>query len=211
MVTDWPGVHLYQLHGHIGIYTTCVKYNYDMVLDWEVEVGRCILQPSLHCETCIPIQKWTNLLEGYWGKIRQVRSFPSSIRKLWLHLRHKIMCFTHFFIKRLNITIITEMLLWIATTWRIYAIDPLKSTNIFVIGQLKETPDPRICPIWEKDKLRKSAWTTIWFLMSCITTKRVFECYLKQGGTSDGVTGIEIGAPKKADNHLMKPTPGSIF
>ena len=47
-----------------------------------------------------------------------------------------IMWFFHLLIKRFKIPIITTMLLWIATTWHIHAIDPLKATNIFVVGRL---------------------------------------------------------------------------
>ena len=49
-----------------------------------------------------------------------------------------IMWFFHFLIKRLKMPIIMVMLLLIATTWSIHDIDPLKATNIFVVGPLQK-------------------------------------------------------------------------
>ena len=47
--------------------------------------------------------------------------------------------------------------------------------------------------------------------MSYITTKRVFGCYLLQGGRVDRINEIVIVTPPKSENPFMNTTPGSLL
>ena len=66
-----------------------------MVITQEIEVGICILQPSLHCGNCRKIQEENKSSEGYQGSTRQVRSVTSTSRQLLpnLHNNHAVLPF----------------------------------------------------------------------------------------------------------------------
>ena len=68
-----------------------------------------------------------------------------------------------------------------------------------------------IWPKWWKGHLSNLDCTKVWFLMSCITIKRVFGRYLLQGGTEYGITGIAIRNPPESDNLFINPTPGYLL
>ena len=70
-----------------------------------------------------------------------------------------IMRLFHLLKGRLNMPIITALLLWIANICRIHLIDPLNSTKIFLVRQLETPPDPIKWPKCWKGRLRKLAWT----------------------------------------------------
>ena len=65
-----------------------------------------------------------------------------------------IMRFFHLLKGGLNIPIITALLIWIATICHINVIEPLKSTNIILVGQLEPT-HPIKWTKWWKYQLRK--------------------------------------------------------
>ena len=54
-----------------------------------------------------------------------------------------IIRFFHLLKGGLTIPIITSLLIWIATIFRINVIEPLKSTNILLVGQLEPPPSPK--------------------------------------------------------------------
>ena len=100
-------------------------------------MGRCVLQLSLHCDTCTPIQQENKYSEGYQGKNYRLEVFPVELGE-FDHTFAISMWFFRLLKRRLNMPIITEMFLWIAIICCIHIIDPLKSTKIFVVGRLKK-------------------------------------------------------------------------
>ena len=91
--------------------------------------------------TMVPAKQSNNKLSNRrYTKVKQVRLevFTLPVGNFYQTFSI-IMRFLHLLKGRLNIPIITALLLWIATIWHIKVIDRLKATNMYLVGKL-QTP-----------------------------------------------------------------------
>ena len=138
--------------------------------------GKWVYESSKHIFTVVLVYQYNHKpIHRKYTEVKQgrLKVFPVPLGNFYQTFAI-IMRLFHLLKGRLDIIIIPVLLICISTICRIKVTEPLKSTNILLVGQLETPTDPRRWPKWCKGQLRKLVSIKIWLLMSCITIKSVF-------------------------------------